>query len=119
MTNASLVNVVVAAFPVALAALTLRLYRPLLRKAGPAPPSVRHPDVPACTPDAGACNSGLHAYDAPPPDRELTVPLNPRPRRWALDMATPQRGVILIVSHGAGACRRRRRIAAVTTMRAR
>jgi hypothetical protein len=52
MTNASLVNVVVAALPVALAALTLRLYRPLLRQAGPAPPSVRHPDVPACTPDA-------------------------------------------------------------------
>jgi hypothetical protein len=31
----------------------------------------------------------------------------------------PQRGVILIVSHGAGACRRIRRIAAVTTMSAR
>jgi hypothetical protein len=115
MTNASLVNVVFAA----LAALTVRLYRPLLRKADPAPPSVRHPDVPACTPDARACNSGSHAYGAPPPDRGLTVPLKPRPRRWAPAMATPQRGVILIVSHGDGACRRRRRIAAATPMSAR
>jgi hypothetical protein len=50
MTNASLVNVVFAAFPVAFATVTLTSYRPLLQKADPAPPSVRHPDVPACTP---------------------------------------------------------------------
>src|SRR5512132_2452456 len=38
--------------------------------------------------------------------------------RWprsAPDAATPYRGTILIVSHGDGACRRTRRIAAVTT----
>jgi hypothetical protein len=44
--DASLANVVVfAAFSVAFAALTVALYRPLLRKAGPAPAGVRRPDV--------------------------------------------------------------------------
>ena len=33
------------ASPSCFAALTLALYRPLLRKAGPAPPGVRLPDV--------------------------------------------------------------------------
>ena len=45
MIDALLANVVFAAFPVAFAALTLTLYRPFLRKAGPAPPGVRLPDV--------------------------------------------------------------------------
>jgi hypothetical protein len=48
--DASLANVVFAAFPVAFAALTVTLYRPLLRKAGPAPPGVRHLDVRAPPP---------------------------------------------------------------------
>jgi hypothetical protein len=46
MTDASLANVVFVAF----AALTVRLYRPLLRKADPTPPGVRHPDTPPRTP---------------------------------------------------------------------
>ena len=54
MTDASLANVVFAAFPVAFAAVTLTLYRPLLRKAGPAPPGVRLPMSAPRTPDAGA-----------------------------------------------------------------
>jgi hypothetical protein len=45
MNDASLANVVVAAFPVAFAAVTLTLYRPLPRTAWPAPPGVRLPDV--------------------------------------------------------------------------
>ena len=39
MSDASLANVVFAAIRVAFAALTVTLYRPLLRKAGPAPPA--------------------------------------------------------------------------------
>jgi hypothetical protein len=53
MTDASLANVVFAAFPVAFAALTVRSYRPR-PEGGPAPPGVRIPMSASRTPDARA-----------------------------------------------------------------
>jgi hypothetical protein len=115
MTDASLTNVVFVAF----AALTVTLYRPPRPEGGSAPPASGLPMSASAPPDVRASSSRSHAYGAPPPVRGLTVPLEPRPRRSAPDTATPWRGVILIVSQGDGACRRRRRIAAATTMSAR
>jgi hypothetical protein len=66
---------------------------------------------------------GLHAGRRRPrgrlANRGLTLPFEPDPGDRSPAAVTPSPGVILIVSHGDGACRRRRRIAAVTIMSAR
>ena len=66
-----------ASLPV-FAALATRCAGPSSGRRGPRRPGVRLPDVRTLHPRMRAWNSRSHAYGAPPPDRGLTVPLEPR-----------------------------------------
>ena len=93
MTDASLASVVFVAF----AALTVRCTGPSSERRIPRRPASGIP-IPRPAPRMRAPEgSRSHVYGAPPPDRGLAVPLEPRPRRSAPDTATPQRGADPVV----------------------